>query len=69
MEALVDDGRRLVDAAKHAGTDATLRCWPGMIHVWHAFAPRLSEANDAIAEIGQWLRARWDERAVTHKEA
>jgi acetyl esterase/lipase len=68
-EALVDDGRRLVDAAKQAGTDATLRCWPGMIHVWHAFAPRLSEANDAIAEIGQWLRARWDERAGTHKEA
>jgi hypothetical protein len=29
-----------------------------MIHVWHAFAPLLPEADRAIAGIGDYLRTR-----------
>jgi len=34
-----------------------LSTWPGMIHVWHLFHPRLHEARAAIAEAGAWVRA------------
>jgi epsilon-lactone hydrolase len=58
-EALLDDGIRLVDAARANGLDATLSRWEGMIHVWHAFAPGLPQAVEALNEIGQWLREQW----------
>jgi acetyl esterase/lipase len=57
-ETLLDDAERLVAAAQAAGVDATLARWPGMIHVWHAFAPLLPEADAAIVEAGRFLAER-----------
>jgi acetyl esterase/lipase len=54
-EALYDDGCRLAEAAAKAGVDVTLQTWPDVPHVWHGFAPKLLEADAAIAEIGRWI--------------
>jgi len=54
-EALLDDSRLLAASARAYGVDVVLDCWSDMIHVWHAFAPRLPEANEAIKAAGEWL--------------
>ncbi|MQA03174.1 MAG: alpha/beta hydrolase fold domain-containing protein [Streptosporangiales bacterium] len=58
LEGLRGDAERFHAAAVAAGTDCELETWPGLIHVWHAFAPRLPEAVDALQRIGAWLDAR-----------
>ena len=57
-ETLLDDSRRLADRAKTSGVDLTLEEWDQMIHVWHAFAALLPEAQQAIDRIGEYLRER-----------
>lgn len=57
-EILLEDERRLMCAARDASVDVTLAEWTGMIHVWQWYFPVLSEARDAIDEIGRFLRAR-----------
>lgn len=37
---------------------AELEVWPHMPHVWHIFAPMLSEAREAVAGATSWLNAR-----------
>ena len=37
----------------------TLDVWEDMIHVFQAFAPMLPEGQQAIEQIGEYLRARW----------
>lgn len=54
-EALRDDSVTLSDATRAAGGTAALQVWPGMIHVWHAFAPRVPEAVTAMRAVGDWL--------------
>ncbi len=61
-EVLCDDATRLSECAAAAGVAVTLEVWPGMIHVWHTFAPILREARDAIARIGEFVRAHIPER-------
>lgn len=34
----------------------TLEVWPGMIHVWQAFAPYLPEAVEAVNRIGDFVK-------------
>jgi len=58
-EVLRDDATRLAARARAAGVDVTLEHWEEMIHVWHAFAPLVPEADEAIARIGAFVRARW----------
>lgn len=55
-EILLSDSTRLAAKASGAGVRVELKIWPGMWHVFHAFAPHLPEANTAIAEIGAWIR-------------
>lgn len=55
QEALADDARLLAARAAQAGSHVELQWWDGMIHVWHQFAPRLQEANDALAAVGTFL--------------
>jgi acetyl esterase/lipase len=55
-EVLLDDSRRAADKARAAGVDVTLEVWPEMPHVWHAFAPFLPEASQAIERIGTFVR-------------
>jgi len=57
-EVLLDDALGLATRAREAGVDATVREWPAMIHVWHWFQPMLDEADQAIAEIGGFVKAR-----------
>jgi acetyl esterase/lipase len=57
-ETLLDDSTRFAAHARAAGVDVSLEVWDEMIHVWHAFAPLLPEADRAIARIGDYLRAR-----------
>ena len=37
-EVLLDDARRLANAAKASNVSVTLEEWPGMIHDWQMFA-------------------------------
>lgn len=57
-ETLLDDALALARLAGLADVPATLEIWPDMIHVWHFFAPMLSEGRDAIAQGGAWVKAR-----------
>lgn len=54
-ETLLDDSRRFAEKLRAHGNAVTLQEWPDMIHVWHAFYPRLPEARQAIAAIATWL--------------
>jgi acetyl esterase/lipase len=56
-EVLLDDARRLAKHVAEQGGDVTLEVWEGMPHVFQGFAPFLSEALEAIAKIGQFIRA------------
>ena len=57
-EVLLDDALSLGARARAAGVDATVEEWPAMIHVWHWFLPMLDEAEQAVAVIGKFVRAR-----------
>lgn len=54
-EILLDDSIRLAKKTKQYNIQAELKIWNKMIHVWHLFAPYLSEGWDAIEEIGIFL--------------
>lgn len=57
-EILLDDASRLAERARAAGVDVVYEEWEGMFHVWHLFAPMLSEGRDAIAKIGDFATAQ-----------
>jgi acetyl esterase/lipase len=57
-EVLLDDALGLGARARAAGVDATVREWPQMIHVWHWFLSMLDEADQAITDIGAFVKAR-----------
>ncbi|MGH7960204.1 MAG: alpha/beta hydrolase [Candidatus Binatia bacterium] len=57
-EVLLDDSTRVAERAKAAGVKVTLDVWDEMIHVWHLFAPILPEGQQAIEQIGQFIRER-----------
>lgn len=63
-EALLDDATALATAARAADVNVTLEQWEGMIHIWHRFAPRLPEANQALDRIGTWLSEQWSKALV-----
>lgn len=54
---LLDDAVRLVERARLAGVDATLDVWPDMPHAFQRLAGHLPDADAAIDEVGDWLRA------------
>jgi len=62
-EILRDDSLRLAEKAKAAGVDVTLDVWEGMWHVWHYFAPQLPEGVQAIAKVGEFVRAQLEQPA------
>jgi acetyl esterase/lipase len=63
-EILLDDSTRLVAHARRSGVDATVRVWPGMPHVFPAFAPMLPEGRRAIREIGAFLTEKLGAQAA-----
>lgn len=57
-EPFYDDSLKLNAAAVTGGVDTTLEIWPEMIHVWHYFYPMLTEGRQAIARIGEFVKAK-----------
>ena len=57
-ETLLDDARRLRDKAKADGVEVDYEEADRMIHVWHLFAPMLSEGREAIARGGAFLKSK-----------
>ena len=55
-EILVDDARRVHDAACSAGVASTLTVWPDLPHVFQIFARVLPEARQALDDIGRFIR-------------
>lgn len=64
-EVLLDDSIRLAAQAAEANVAVQLEVWPGMPHVWHAFAHQLSEGRDAIWAAGAFLAARLEKQRET----
>jgi monoterpene epsilon-lactone hydrolase len=57
-ETLLDDAVRFADRAQAAGADVTLEIVPEMQHVYVFMAGRAPEADQTIANVGGWLRAK-----------
>ena len=55
-EILRDDGRRYVNKAVEAGTDASLMLWDNVPHVWPIFYPDLPEAAEALEQVDIFFR-------------
>lgn len=61
-EILLSDAERLHAKAMAEGVDSSLRIWQGMWHVWQIYVPWMTEAREAVAEIGGFLRERIPQR-------
>ena len=57
-EVLHDDSLTLSNNIQQAGGEVTLEIAPNMIHVWHAFAPMLSEGQQAVDRAGHFIRSQ-----------
>lgn len=57
FEAILDDSTRIAELARKAGVDVQIDVFPGMQHCFQLMAGNAPEADDAVARIGQWLRA------------
>jgi epsilon-lactone hydrolase len=57
-ETLLDDSRRLAERARAAGVEVRLDVFPEMQHVFHFSAGHLSEADEAIRRLADWVRPR-----------
>jgi monoterpene epsilon-lactone hydrolase len=60
-EILLGDSLRLAERARAAGVDARLEVWPGMWHVFQAFAVVVPEAKRALASIGRFVKKKLGE--------
>ncbi|ATQ29337.1 alpha/beta hydrolase [Rhodococcus ruber] len=58
-ETLMDNAQRIVDQARAAGVETTLELQPGQQHVYVFMAGRSKEADETIANAGEWLKARF----------
>ena len=67
VEMLFDDSRRYVNRARAAGSPVRLQRWNHMVHVWQIFNPELTEAREALAEIGKFLDGAAPRRAPVDK--
>jgi monoterpene epsilon-lactone hydrolase len=59
-EVMVDDSRLLAERASAVGVPVTLKIFPGLWHVFHTASPEVPEASQAIAEIGDFVRAQFE---------
>ena len=55
-EVLLDDAVRLHENAEAAGVDSALEIWDDMIHIWTWFAPFLPEGQQAIEQVGDFIK-------------
>jgi acetyl esterase/lipase len=57
-EILRSDATRLAESACRDGVSASVEIWPGMWHVWQAYAGLLPEAGRAINAVGKFIQQR-----------
>ena len=57
-EVLLDDSLRFATKARVAGVDVTCEVFPEMQHVFQIAAGGMPEADQAVAKMGAWLKAR-----------
>jgi monoterpene epsilon-lactone hydrolase len=57
-ELLLSDSTRLAENAQLANVETQLKIWPEMWHVFHAWAADLPEAREAVAQIGDYIKAK-----------
>ncbi len=57
-EMILDDSTRLAERCKEAGVDVTLRIFEDMWHEFQIHAGMLREADEAVGEIGKFLKGR-----------
>jgi monoterpene epsilon-lactone hydrolase len=57
-ELLLDDGRRLAEAARQAGVDVRIDVFPEQQHTFQMMAGRAPEADDAVRRLAEWARLR-----------
>jgi acetyl esterase/lipase len=55
-EVLLDDARLVAEGIEAAGGTVEYRTWPGVFHVWHAVAGLAPESDEAVAEVGAFVR-------------
>jgi monoterpene epsilon-lactone hydrolase len=55
-EILLSDSTRLAEAARSLGGAVEIEIWPGMWHVFQAFAGQVPESRKAVENIGAFLR-------------
>ena len=55
-ETLLDDAVRLHEKAESAGVDSTLEIWEDMVHIWPWFAPFLPEGQQAMEQMGDFIK-------------
>jgi len=55
-EILFDDSARLARRLEEAGVENRMETWEGMWHVFQAYAPYAPEAQQAINQIGEFLK-------------
>jgi monoterpene epsilon-lactone hydrolase len=55
-EVIIDDSTRLAERCKEAGVDMTLRVFHRMWHEFQIHAGVMRESDEAVAEIGEFLR-------------
>jgi len=58
QELLLDDSRMLAERATAAGVEVSLEVFPGMQHTFQMMAGHAPEADDAVAKLGEFARAR-----------
>jgi len=58
-ETLLDDARMVAGAATRCGTSVDLRIYDDMFHIWPMFSSMLPEGQQAIEDIGAFVRDRW----------
>jgi monoterpene epsilon-lactone hydrolase len=57
-EILLDDARALAARARACGVEVVYEEWEGMFHGWQTMASMLPEGMEAIAHVGDYIRAR-----------
>ncbi len=55
-ETLLDDAIRLHEKAESSGVDSTLEIWEDMVHIWPWFAPFLPEGQQAMEQMGDFIK-------------
>lgn len=55
-EVLVDDSTLFAEKARREGVAVELSVWPEMPHVFQMFAPFLPQAEEALLEIGRFIK-------------